>query len=73
MTTQPAKKLDATLHRERDGTFSMYFCRGPGKCTKTQLEKMRMSRLHKVCRDCIKGDDEQTLGEIDGKLARGDA
>lgn len=66
-------KLDATLHKEPDGTFVMYFCRGDGKCTKSKLEKMKMSRLHKICRDCVKGEDQQTLGEIDALIKRGDA
>ena len=67
------KQLGATLHKEKDGTFTLYFCRGPGKCTKTELEKMKMSRLHKKCHDCVVGQDEQTLGDIDNQITRGDA
>lgn len=66
-------KLDATLHKERDGTFVMYFCRGEGKCTKTEYERKKMSRKKQVCSDCIKGRDDQTLEEILQQINRGDA
>lgn len=68
-----SKKLDATLHKERDGSFALYFCRGEGKCTKSAYERMKMSRKKQVCVDCIKGRDDQTLGDIDNQISRGDA
>lgn len=69
----PEAKLNATLHKEPDGTFALYFCRGEGKCTKTPYERAKMSRKKQVCRDCIKGRDTDTLGGIADQINRGDA
>lgn len=65
--------LEATLHREADGTFAMYFCRGDGRCTKPRSERMKMSRLHQVCSDCVKGKEDETLEELATRIQRGDA
>jgi hypothetical protein len=67
------KKLDATLHKEPDGTFSLYFCRGEGKCTRTEYERQKMSRQKRKCPDCVKGNDNETLGELAERLERGDS
>jgi hypothetical protein len=66
-------KLDAMLHKERDGTFSMYFCRGPGKCVKTVAERKKLSRKKRVCEDCVKGDESETLEHLVRRMNRGDA
>lgn len=69
MTT---RELDAMLHREPDGTFSMYFCRGPGKCTTGTKKRTKLSAAGKVCRDCIKGDERDTLQDVADRIERGD-
>lgn len=66
-------KLDAMLHKERDGTFSMYFCRGPGKCAKTVTERKKLSRKKRTCEDCVKGDGSETLEHLMLRMNRGDA
>lgn len=66
------KNIDSFLVKER-GQFSLFFCRGPGKCTKSESQKWRMSRLKQKCQDCLKGEDHQTIGEVATKLERGDA
>lgn len=66
-------KLDAMLHKERDGTFSMYFCRGAGKCAKTVNERKKLSRKQRVCEDCVKGDEAETLEHLVQRMNRGDA
>ena len=69
-------KMEAFLIRERGAPqgHRLYFCRGPGKCTKTALQKMRMSRLHERCTDCVPATNEkQTLGDIAKNINRGDA
>lgn len=66
-------KLDAMLHKERDGTFAMYFCRGAGKCTKTLNERKKLSRKKRVCEDCVRGDDKETLAHLVMRMNRGDA
>lgn len=65
-------KLEAFLIRE-GRELALYFCRGDGKCTKSALDKMRMSRLHKKCPDCIKPPEGKTIGEVLKQLERGDA
>lgn len=66
-------KLDATLHKEADGSFALYFCRGEGKCTKTKYERQKMLRKKQVCKDCIKGDENETLEQVLQRINRGDA
>jgi hypothetical protein len=66
-------QLDAMLHKERDGTFAMYFCRGKGKCTKTLAERKKLSRKKRVCEDCVKGDESETLEHLMLRVNRGDA
>lgn len=65
--------LDAMLHKEPDGTFSLYFCRGPGKCGKTVNERKKLSRKKRTCEDCVKGRDNETLEELMNRINRGDA
>lgn len=65
--------VNATLHQERDGTFSMYFCRGAGKCTKTEYERKKMSRKKQVCSDCVKGDDNESIQDVLDRINKGDA
>lgn len=66
-------KLHAMLHKERDGTFALYFCRGPGKCTKTLTERKKLSRKKRVCEDCVRGDENETLEHLAQRMNRGDA
>jgi hypothetical protein len=73
MPVSDAEELDATLHRERDGSFVLLFCRGPGRCARTREEKDRMSRARVRCGDCYPASPEQTLEEVREILRRGDA
>lgn len=73
MSDPKTTKLTGLLHKEKDGTFSMYFCRGAGKCTKTLYEQKKMSRKKQVCGDCIKGEDGETLENVLTRINRGDA
>ena len=68
-----APKLDATLHKERDGTFVMLFCRGPGKCTKTESQRKSMSKHGRKCSDCYEGKPGDTLGQVLARVKQGDA
>lgn len=65
--------MDAMLHRERDGTFALFFCRGPGKCTKTKPERKKLSRKQRVCEDCVRGQEDETLAQLAERMNRGDA
>lgn len=67
-----SEKLESFLVKD-GGRFELYFCRGEGKCTKKPSEKMRMSRLKKRCSDCVRGNDDETLEQLQARLNRGDA
>lgn len=66
-------RLDATLHKERDGTFVMLFCRGEGKCTKTESQRRSMSKHGRKCSDCYEGRPDETLEQVLARIKQGDA
>lgn len=70
-------KLDMFLVRDKrseDGSgFTLWACRGPGKCTRKTSEKMRLNRLHQHCPDCIRPKLADTLADTLKKIERGDA
>ena len=67
-----ARKLEMILERDAaapDG-FTLYACRGAGKGCKRNVTRNSKKR----CDDCVKCDNpNETLGEIEARLARGDA
>jgi hypothetical protein len=69
------RKLDATLVRDPDAPdgFALYFCRGAGKCTRTEAEKKKLSRKNRACPDCVRGREEETLEQLAERIAKGDA
>lgn len=67
------KNLDSFLIRELDGSLAMYFCRGPGKCTLGTKKRKKLSLQNKACPDCVKGDEQETLGAVANRISRGDA
>lgn len=49
--------------------FKLWACRGEGKgCNRNRFRKQK-----RHCEDCVATEDDQTLGEIREKIARGDA
>lgn len=58
------------LHRDTDGKLKFWACRGEGKgCHRNTYRKNKAP-----CADCVKAHDEtETLGELQARLARGDA
>lgn len=74
MSEKKKPDLDAMLVKERGGAhFAMYFCRGPGKCTRTKAERKKLSRKNRACPDCVRGDESETLAELQQRMQRGDA
>lgn len=67
--------LEGFLVKDRTAShgYALWFCRGPGKCTRKASEKMRLNRLHLHCPDCVKGSDDETLAHLKKRIDRGDA
>lgn len=64
------KNLDLILHKETNGQFRMYACRGEGKGCK----RNRYLNRKKPCGDCVGPLDEKlTIAEVQERLAKGDA
>lgn len=64
------KQLNFILHRDRDGKFKLWGCRGEGKgCNRNRY------RTNKApCDDCLPAHDEnETLEQFSKRLERGDA
>lgn len=51
-----------------DGARRMYACRGVGKGCKRNL--LRDPKSQKICADCVLARDEETIGELQERLAR---
>lgn len=63
-------RLELILQRDNDGKLKLWACRGGGKGCKRN--KYRQSRT--ACPDCFGPlPDNMTLGEVQNKLAKGDA
>lgn len=65
-----AAKLDLILARKPDGKLALWACRGAGKgCARNRFRSRRAP-----CDDCFGPLPETlTLGEVQQRLARGDA
>lgn len=72
INTTEGDKLDSFLVKEH-GRWELYFCRGAGKCTKTLSQRMKLSRTHGKCQDCVLGKEEETLQQLSDRIQRGDA
>lgn len=57
-------KPHGIIHKEVDGSYTMYFCRGAGRCLVTDNEMLEMSRKNEVCQDCIRGLPNETVEEV---------
>lgn len=64
-----APKLDMILHRDIDGQMKLWACRGTGKgCKRNRFRKSI------PCEDCVPAHDgNETLEQLQGRIARGDA
>ena len=65
-----SSQLQTILAKDSTGKFCLFACRGEGKgCARNKYR-----RAAKPCDDCLGPLDEQmTLGEVQDRLARGDA
>lgn len=63
-------RLDLILHRDRDGKLKLWACRGAGKgCGRNRYRSRKAP-----CDDCVPAhDEEETVGELIERVARGDA
>jgi len=68
-----SEKIESFLIREPGNTFSLWFCRGPGKCTLGTKKRTKLSKQNKHCADCVKGADNEMLQELMYRIKRGDA
>jgi hypothetical protein len=63
-------KLEMILHRNADGEFEVHACRGTGKGCKRNGYREKKT----PCEDCWGPlDESMTLGEVQDRLAKGDA
>ena len=63
-------KLDLILHKDAQGKFGLWACRGEGKgCNRNKYRNTKAP-----CTDCVGPlPEDMTLGEVQEKLRKGDA
>lgn len=63
-------ELSMILHKDTDGKLKFWACRGQGKgCARNKFRTTKAP-----CPDCVPAHDEnETIGELQARLARGDA
>jgi hypothetical protein len=61
--------IEMILAKDSGGTFRLYACRGAGRgCPRNEYRTAK-----KPCEDCVLAIESETLGELQERLAKGDA
>jgi len=56
-------------HGRASNSFVMWACRGEGRGCKRNLHRSDA----KHCEDCVRADENETVGDLHNRLKRGDA